>query len=97
MVSGSLHGVITQRLVPTIDGGRAIALELLVITPAIGNLIRDDKMFQVRSAMQTGKSQGMRTMDDSLRELVLSGRVAPDEARRVAENPALIPNGPGKV
>ncbi len=97
MVSESLHGVITQRLVPTIDGGRAIALELLVITPAIGNLIRDDKMFQVRSAMQTGKSQGMRTMDDSLRELVLSGRVAPDEARRVAENPALIPNGPGKV
>jgi len=97
MVSESLHGVITQRLIPTIDGGRAVALELLVITPAIGNLIRDDKMFQVRSAMQTGKSQGMRTMDDSLRELVLSGRVAPDEAKRVAENPALIPNGPGKV
>ncbi len=91
MISESLHGVITQRLVPTLDGGRAVALELLMVTPAIGNLIRDDKMFQVRSAMQTGKSQGQRTMDESLRELVLAGRLAPEEAKRVAENPALIP------
>ena len=95
MVSESLHGVITQRLMPTLDGGRAVALELLVVTPAIGNLIRDDKMFQVRSAMQTGKSQGQRTMDESLRELVLAGRLDPAEAKRVAENPALIPAGPG--
>ncbi len=96
MVSESLHGVITQRLMPCVDNTRAVALELLVVTPAIGNLIREDKMFQVRSAMQTGKNQGMRTMDESLRELVLSGRVAPDEAKRVADNPALIPAGPGK-
>lgn len=94
MVSESLHGVITQRLLPGLDGTRALALELLVITPAIGNLIRDDKLFLVRSAMQTGKAQGMRTMDESLRELVLAGRVHPDEARRAAENPAQIPAGP---
>ena len=93
MVSESLHGVITQRLLPTIDGGRALALELLMVTPAIGNLIRDDKMFQLRGAMQTGRSQGMRVMDDSLKELVLSGRVASDEAKRVAESPNLIPAG----
>jgi twitching motility protein PilT len=91
MVSESLHGVITQRLVPTVDGGRAAALEVLVVTPAIGNLIRDDKLFQLRSQLQVGRSQGMMLMDDSLRELVLAGRVAPDEARRIAENPALIP------
>jgi twitching motility protein PilT len=68
-----------------------VAVEVLVVTPAIGNLIRDDKLFQIRSQLQTGRSVGMRSMDDSLRELVLAGRVAPDEARRVAENPALIP------
>jgi len=91
MVSESLHGVITQRLMPTVDGGRVAALEVLMVTPAIGNLIRDDKLFQIRSAIQTGRQLGMRLMDDSLRELVLAGRVAPEEARRVAENPALIP------
>jgi twitching motility protein PilT len=91
MVSESLHGVVTQRLMPTVDGGRAVALEVLMVTPAIGNLIRDDKLFQIRSAIQTGRQLGMRLMDDSLRELVLAGRVAPDEAKRVAENPALIP------
>ena len=93
MVSESLHGVITQRLLPTVDGGRALALELLVVTPAIGNLIRDDKLFQLRGAMQTGRSQGMKVMDDSLKELVLSGRVASEEAKRVAESPHLIPAG----
>jgi twitching motility protein PilT len=95
MVSESLHGVITQRLIPALDGSRAVALELLMVTPAIGNLIRDDKMFQVRSAMQTGRAQGQKIMDESLRELVLSGRVSSEEAKRAADNPALIPAGPG--
>ena len=97
MVSESLHGVITQRLLPAIDGSRALALEVLMVTPAIGNLIRDDKLFQLRSAMQTGRSLGMRTMDESLRELVLAGKVHPDEARRVAESPLQIPAGPAPV
>lgn len=94
MVSESLHGVITQRLLPTVDGGRTAAVEVLMVTPAIGNLIRDDKLFQVRSQIQTGRQLGMRLLDDSLRELVLAGRVAPDEAKRVAENPASIPAAP---
>ena len=97
MVSESLHGIITQRLVPAIDGTRALALEVLMVTPAISNLIRDDKLFQLRGAMQTGRSQGMRVMDDSLKELVLAGRVSPEEARRVAEQPHLIPAGPASV
>jgi twitching motility protein PilT len=94
MVSESLHGVITQRLLPAIDGTRAVALEVLVVTPAVGNLIRDDKLFQLRSQLQTGRQLGMRLMDDSLRELVQSGRVTPEEARRVAENPTAIPSPP---
>lgn len=94
MVSESLRGVITQRLLPTVDGGRVAAVEVLMVTPAIGNLIRDDKIFQVRSQIQTGRQLGMRLLDDSLRELVLAGRVTPDEARRVAENPAAIPAAP---
>ena len=94
MVSESLHGIITQRLVPAIDGTRALALEVLVVTPAVSNLIRDDKLFQLRGAMQTGRSQGMKVMDDSLKELVLAGRISPEEAKRVAEQPHLIPAGP---
>jgi len=92
MVSDSLHGVITQRLVPTLDGGRAAAAEVLMVTPAVANLIREDKLFQVRSQIQTGRQQGMRLLDDSLCELVLAGRVAPEEAKRIAENPAAIPD-----
>lgn len=94
MVSESLHGVITQRLVPTVDGRRAAAVEVMMVTAAIGNLIRDDKLFQVRSQIQTGRQLGMRLLDDSLRDLVLAGRVSPDEAKRVADNPAGIPAVP---
>jgi twitching motility protein PilT len=94
MVSESLHGVITQRLLPAVDGTRAVALEVLMVTPAVGNLIRDDKLFQIRSQIQTGRQLGMRLMDDSLRELVTSGRVAAEDARRAAENPSVIPSTP---
>lgn len=93
MVSESLKGVVAQRLLPAADGGQAAAVELLIVTPAVANLIREDKIFQIRSQMQTGKAVGMRTLDESLRELVVSGRVAAEDARRVAENPAAIPAG----
>jgi hypothetical protein len=85
MVSESLHGVVCQRLVPSLDGRRAPALEILVGTPAVANLIRENKLFQLRGVMQTGRAQGMRTLDDSLRELVAAGRIDPEEARRVLE------------
>ena len=93
MVSESLHGVITQRLMPALDGSRVVALEVLMVTPAIGNLIRDDKLFQVRSQMQMGRQLGMRVMDDSLKELVLAGRISAEDAKRVAEAPHQIPSG----
>lgn len=66
-----LLGVMAQRLLPTADGkGRVAAIEVLVNTPAVANLIRSEKVHQIRSAMQTGKSVGMQTMDMALRELL---------------------------
>ena len=80
MLSESLRGVIAQTLLPKIGGGRIAALEVLIITPAISNLIREGKTFQIASAMQTGKQYGMTTLNDSLVELVMKGLVEPRQA-----------------
>jgi twitching motility protein PilT len=91
MLSGSLRAVVSQRLVATKDGGGRIpALEILVINKAIGNLIRDQKTVQIRSSIQTGKSQGMCLLEQSLDDLVRSGTVSRDEALRFAEEKNLI-------
>jgi twitching motility protein PilT len=85
-LSESLRAVVSQRLVPKADGtGRALAFELLICNTAVANMIRDDKMFQINSIMQTGRSLGMVTLDDSLAELVARNVVTKDEARRFAE------------
>jgi len=87
MLSESLRAVVSQRLVPRADGkGRVLAFELLLCNTAVANMIRDDKMFQIASIMQTGKALGMITLDDSLWELCVKGVVTKDEARRFAEN-----------
>jgi twitching motility protein PilT len=80
MLSESLRGVISQTLCKKIGGGRAAALEVLIVTPAIGNLIRDAKTFQIPSMMQVGKATGMATLNDALLELVTKKLVAPEEA-----------------
>ncbi|CAM3799313.1 type IV pilus twitching motility protein PilT [Alicyclobacillus pomorum] len=73
-----LQGIVAQRLYKTIDGtGRVAAVEVLVNTPAVANLIRSDKVHQIRSVMQTSKAFGMQTMDVHLRELVALRKVAP--------------------
>ncbi len=91
MLSESLRAVVSQRLVITADGsGRVPALELLVINKAIGNLIRDQKTVQIRSAIQTGKGQGMCLLEQSLDELVRSGPVSRDVALLIAEEKKLI-------
>jgi len=75
-LAASLQGVVTQQLVPTADGGgRAVAAEVLVCTPAVQNLIRGSKTHQVYSLMQTGGQFGMQTMDQSLASLVRKGVV----------------------
>ena len=75
-LSTTLQGVITQQLLQTSDGrGRVVAAEVLVVTPAVRNLIREAKVHQIYSAMQAGGRFGMQTMDRALADLVRSGRV----------------------
>jgi twitching motility protein PilT len=88
MLSESLRAVVSQRLVARADGkGRVPALEVLVVNKAVGNLIRENKTFQIRSILQTGAAQGMCLLDSSLEALVKQGVVTRDEARRHAEDP----------
>lgn len=88
MVSESLRAIVCQRLVPAIDGARRLpALEVLFVKPSVSNLIREEKTFQIRSVMQVGRAEGMTLLDDSLFDLVKSGQVAKDVARRYAEDP----------
>jgi twitching motility protein PilT len=80
MLSESLRGVIAQNLCRKIGGGRVAALEVLIVTPAVGNLIREGKTFQIPSMMQVGKAVGMVTLNDALLDLVTKKIVAADEA-----------------
>jgi twitching motility protein PilT len=73
----TLQGVVTQQLIPTADGnGRAVAVEIMIATPAIRNLIREGKVHQIYSAMQAGGRYGMQTMDMSLSALVKTGKIS---------------------
>ncbi|WP_221793606.1 type IV pilus twitching motility protein PilT [Oceanobacter mangrovi] len=87
MLSESLQGVISQTLLKKIGGGRVAAHEIMVGTPAIRNLIREDKVAQMYSAIQTGAAYGMITMDQSLKNLVARGMVSKDAAREKSKNP----------
>jgi twitching motility protein PilT len=80
MLSESLKGVVAQTLLKKKGGGRVAALEILVVTSAVSNLIREGKTFQIPSIMQTGKSLGMQTLNDALLELVKSDTVEAQEA-----------------
>ncbi|MBV9464400.1 MAG: PilT/PilU family type 4a pilus ATPase, partial [Verrucomicrobiae bacterium] len=81
MVSESLRGIISQQLVPRLDGkGRALAMEILINNPAAANLIRESKTFMLPSVIQTGKKLGMRLMDESLMDLLDKGVIPAEEA-----------------
>jgi twitching motility protein PilT len=83
-----LEGVITQTLLPKMKGrGRCMAAEIMVATPAIRALIRDDKVHQIYSAMQSGKKFGMQTMNDALFQLYTSREVSQEECERVSHDP----------
>src|SRR5215211_1826205 len=83
-----LEGIITQTLLPKAKGrGRAMAAEILVVTPAIRALIRDDKVHQIYSLMQSGKKYGMQTLNDALYQLYMSREVADEECLRVSGDP----------
>ena len=90
MLSESLKGVISQTLCKRLAGGRVAAREILLSTPAISNLIREGKTFQIPSIIQTSKQLGMLTLNDALLELVDKKEISPDEAyTRSAEKAGL--------
>ena len=86
MLSESLRAVISQTLLKRIGGGRVAAHEIMIGTPAIRNLIREGKIAQMYSAIQTGQSAGMQTLDQCLTELLQKGIVTKEEARFRAQN-----------
>ncbi|ENX3631205.1 type IV pilus twitching motility protein PilT [Neisseria gonorrhoeae] len=87
MLSESLTAVISQNLLKTHDGnGRVASHEILIANPAVRNLIRENKITQINSVLQTGQASGMQTMDQSLQSLVRQGLIAPEAARRRAQN-----------
>jgi twitching motility protein PilT len=91
MVSESLRGVVSQQLIPRADGkGRALALEVLVNTPAVGATIRDGKTFMLPGIIQTGRKLGMKLMDDSMLELAQQGIITKEEAIARADQKAIM-------
>jgi twitching motility protein PilT len=91
MVAESLRGVISHQLIPRKDGtGRVLALEILTNTPAVGNVIRENKTYMLPGIIQTGKKQGMRLMDDSLIDLYQRGLISAEEAYTRADQKDVV-------
>ncbi len=97
MLSESLRAVISQRLIPLADdSGMVLAAEILLGTPAVSNLIRDKKTFQIPSIMQTSRNIGMKRMDDALVELVQSRKITLQQAMEYALDKKLLESLAGK-
>lgn len=80
-LADALRAVVSQTMFKRIDiPGRCVAFEILIATPAVRNLIREGKTYQIPSSMQTGKKYGMQTLDDAIMDLLEKGRIDPDEA-----------------
>ncbi len=93
-----LEGVITQTLIPRASGkGRAMVAEIMVATPAVRAVIRDDKVHQIYSLMQAGKKHGMQTMNDALYQLYMSREVSREDCIRVSPSPAEFKRAIGEV
>ena len=91
MLSESLEAVISQKLLPTKDGkGRVPACEVMISTTAIRNLIREDRIFQITSVIQSGGVEGMQTLDQDLQRLVTQGKIERKVAMDIADNPKLF-------
>ncbi len=83
-LSNILMAICSQRLIPTIGGGRTVAAEILVVTPAVRNIIREGKSHQLEAVIQTGAEFGMQSMDKTLIGLIHSGAISYDDARTYA-------------
>ena len=96
MFSESIEGIVAQTLLPSKDGkGRVAAIEVLVGVPALRNLIREDKTAQIMSVIQTGSQFGMQSLDQSLRELVMQGKLSRTDAMAKASSPRLFEGAGG--
>lgn len=92
-----LEGILCQSLLPKIRGGRVMAVEILVSTPAIRAVIRDDKVHQIYSLMQAGKKYGMKTLNQSLYELIINRQIAEDDGIRASHDPVELQKMLGKI
>jgi twitching motility protein PilT len=86
-LSFSLQAIVSQTLIPKVGGGRVLALEIMICTPAVRALIRDDKIHQLYSMIQSGQKYGMKTMNQSLAELYLSGKITINDAMNYTPDP----------
>ncbi|WP_426349264.1 type IV pilus twitching motility protein PilT [Alloiococcus sp. CFN-8] len=89
-LSAVLQGIVSQQLVPTIQGGRTAAVEVMIATQAIQNMIREGKTHQIESAVQTGNKYGMKTMDMALTELYKKGSITEETARTYSIDKEMI-------
>jgi twitching motility protein PilT len=83
-LSNILMAICSQRLIPAIGGGRVVASEVLVVTPAVRNIIREGKSHQLEAVIQTGAEYGMQSMDKTLVGLIHNGTISYDDARSFA-------------
>ena len=90
MISSSLQAIISQTLLKRVQGGRVAAHEILIGTNAIRSMIKENKLAQMRSALQTGAGDGMQTLDQSLQKLMTLGHISRDVAMKKADNPQAI-------
>ena len=91
MISESLRAIVSQKLVASADGSRRLpVLEVLFVNIAVSNLIREERVHQLRSVMQTGRNLGMCLFDDSLLDLIRSGAITKETARRHCQDPKLF-------
>ena len=86
MLSGTLQGVVSQTLVPKINGGRVAATEIMICNTAIRNLIREDKLAQAYSVIQTGSINGMHTLDQHLQYLVSQNLITVEAGKLLAQD-----------
>jgi len=95
MLAESLKGVVAQQLLKTVDGKRCAALEILSVTVAVSNLIREGKTFQIPSVIQTGRGEGMQLMDQAIQTLLAAKRITAEEAQKYAVNKSLFASASG--
>lgn len=89
-LASSVQAVVSQRLLPRVDGGRVAAIELMFANPAIRNLIREQKTFQIDNSIQTSGESGMQLMETALVQLARSGQITEEEARASAFRPEVM-------